>query len=89
MSDYELGVIGGGNMAEAIVTAAVAGGMLAAGEVVVGEPSVERRRALGGKLGVACEEGNGSASSSGRVLLAVKPQVMGDVLKQIADRRGG
>ena len=84
MNTYELGVIGGGNMAEAIVTAAAKGGMLSAGQIVVGEPSVERRRVLAEKLGVACEEHNGSTASAPRVLLAVKPQVMSDVLRQIA-----
>jgi pyrroline-5-carboxylate reductase len=78
--DYELGVIGGGNMAEAILGAAVRSGFLPAGKIVVSDPVAARREKLARELGVTCVEANNTPMSCPRVLLAVKPQVMGDML---------
>ncbi|MCK5113466.1 MAG: pyrroline-5-carboxylate reductase [Phycisphaerae bacterium] len=80
MSKYEFGVIGGGNMAEAIIAAAVGREVLAAGRVVVSEPAHERREVLGDALGVACVKDNLIPASCDKLMLAVKPQIMGEVL---------
>jgi len=77
---FELGVIGGGNMSKAIIASATASGFLQAGQIVVAEPLAKRRAELGETLGVACAADNLVAGSCRRVMLAVKPQVMGEVL---------
>ena len=75
-------------MAEAIVGAAVRSGFLPAGQIVVSDPLPERREKLGGALGVACVEDNAVPAGCGRVLLAVKPQVMGQMLTETANAFG-
>ncbi len=80
MSEFEFGVIGGGNMAEAIVSSAVRDGFLQASQIVIAEPLAERREKLHSQLGVTCVDDNRIAASCPKVMLAVKPQVMGDVL---------
>jgi pyrroline-5-carboxylate reductase len=77
---FELGVIGGGNMARAIVSSALASGFLQAGHIVVSDPLAERRAELADSLGIASVQDNRAAGRSRRVILAVKPQVMGEVL---------
>ncbi len=84
MADYELGVIGGGNMAEAILRGALGGGVAAGKDVVVSEPRATRREELVEGLGVSCVDDNPAAAACPRVLLAVKPQVMGEVLDGVA-----
>ena len=83
MKNIDLGIIGGGNMAEAILRGALAGGVLTADAVVVGEPSPQRRAVIE-SLGVRCNEDNAEAASAPALLLAVKPQVMAHVLRSIA-----
>ncbi len=80
MSEYEFGVIGGGNMAEAIIGSAVRSGFITPAKIVVSEPVAERREALGKTLGVTCVDDNAIPGACSRVMLAVKPQIMGDVL---------
>lgn len=84
MSEYELGVIGGGNMAEAIIGGLVGSGFVKAGQVVVSDISAERLATLSRAHKVACTENNLVPAAAARVLLAVKPQVMPAVLSQIA-----
>lgn len=84
MSDNELGIIGGGNMAEAIVRGLLRSGLLSAGQIVVAEPLAERRQVLSRSLGIACVESNAVPAACPKLLLAVKPQVMTSVLEGIA-----
>jgi pyrroline-5-carboxylate reductase len=84
MGKYELGVIGAGNMAEAVLRGAVRGGVLPAGAVVASDPVPERREILSRGTGVACVEDNLVPAGCPRVLLAVKPRVMPQVLARIA-----
>jgi pyrroline-5-carboxylate reductase len=84
MSDYQLGVIGGGNMAEAILRGVLAAGVLNRDAVVVSEPKAERREMLAKELRVACVDDNAAAAACPFVLLAVKPQVMNDALAGVA-----
>lgn len=84
MSEYQLGVIGGGNMAEAILRGVLAAGVLKRDAVVVSEPKAERREMLARELRVACVDDNPAAAACPFVLLAVKPQVMNDALAGIA-----
>jgi len=84
MSKYELGVIGGGNMAEAILRGVTSGGLLPASAIIVSDPVAARRELLAKSVGVATTSDNREAAQCGRVLLAVKPQMMPAVLGEIA-----
>ena len=58
MAGFELGVIGGGNMAEAILRGVVDHGVLDRGAIVISEPRADRREVLERQLQVACAAGN-------------------------------
>ena len=88
MGEYQLGVIGGGNMAEALLRGVIGGNFMPHGAIVVSEPVAKRRQLLTHDLGVATVDDNVAAAGCPRVLLAVKPQVMGKVLDGIASAVG-
>ncbi len=70
---HVLGVIGGGFMANAILRGALAKGVLSAEDVLVCEPSEERRKAFS-EAGIVVSSENRDAVGCDYVLLAVKPQ---------------
>ncbi len=85
-----LAVIGGGRMGEAIVSGLLASGALSPDAVLVAEPVSDRRKVLEVEYGVTCFAD--AAEAAGRadlVLLAVKPQVIDDVVPTLADSVGG
>lgn len=84
MAEYQLGVIGGGNMAEAILRGILGSNILSHNAIVVSDPVFDRRQHLTGKLGITCVVDNLVPAAQGRVLLAVKPQVIAEVLEGIA-----
>ncbi len=76
------GFIGGGNMAEALVKGMRQEGMR---DIIVSEPREERRSYLEKTYGVETTQDNvGVVNSSDVVVIAVKPQQMGEVLDEIA-----
>lgn len=82
---YELGVIGAGNMAEAIVRAAVQRGMLAPGAILAADPSPQRRAVMA-ELGVEATDDNARVLAGARqVMLAIKPQALGAIAPQLAE----
>lgn len=85
MTDKTIAFIGGGNMATSLI-----GGMLARGwpadHIVAADPSGDARRQLESDFGIrACEENTEAAAGADVVVLAVKPQVIGDVTMGLAD----
>jgi pyrroline-5-carboxylate reductase len=84
MAEYELGVIGAGNMAEAILRGVLAANVLPHGAVVASDAKLDRRRHITNTTGITCVQDNNVPGACPRVLLAVKPQVMGAVLDGIA-----
>ena len=81
---YRLAFIGAGNMAEAIVRAALQQQAVRADELILADPS-EQRRQLFADLGVTVTADNGEAiAPSEQVVLAVKPQT----LPKVADELG-
>lgn len=92
MSDMGLGVIGGGNMAQAILRGGLQSGRIRADRVVVAEPDAEKRALLEG-WGVTVHptpaEALAAAEPPSQVLLAVKPQVFPSVADQIRGRVDG
>ncbi len=84
---YELGIIGAGNMAEAIVRGAVAAGVVRADDILAADPS-EARRALFAELGATVTERNAHViAESRRVLIAVKPQVFATMADDLSAAR--
>lgn len=79
-----LAVIGGGRMGEAIVAGLLASGAVEASAVVVAEPSASRRVELSAAHGVRCVAAGIEALPSDTVIVAVKPQVMDDVIRSLA-----
>ncbi len=80
----EIGFIGAGNMAEAIATGVVRAGLHKAVEILAADPSLERRAFFAAKLGIeSLKESAEVARRSRVVILAVKPQKMGEALAEI------
>jgi len=85
MSSYDVGFIGGGNMARAL-----AGGLVSSGyrpeNILVAEPGAERRDTLATELpGVKIGANNNDvAAAADCLVLAVKPQMMQDVCLDLA-----
>jgi pyrroline-5-carboxylate reductase len=84
MAEYQLGVIGAGNMAEAVLRGAISSNFVDHNAVVASDPVFERRQAFTRDLGVTTVAENATPAGCPRVLLAVKPQVMAAVLEEIA-----
>ena len=87
--DGTLAVLGGGRMGEAIIGGLLSAGSIDAANVVVGEPLAERRLTLDAAHGVRTTASAAEAAAAGEIiLLAVKPQVIGEVLASIAGSVG-
>jgi pyrroline-5-carboxylate reductase len=84
-SSRAIGFIGGGNMAEALIRGLLASGYKA-GSIHVSEPMATRRRVLKRRFGVTATASNSAVCEAADVVfLAVKPQIMTDVLADLAD----
>ena len=80
-----IGFIGGGTMAEAILGGMLDGGVAQAGDVMIGEPVPARRDYLAERYGVSVTADNRSVvADSELVILAVKPQDFSKVCTGIA-----
>ena len=81
-----IGFIGGGTMAEAILSGMLNAGVADAGDVLIGETVAPRRDYLAERYGVSVSDDNGDVvRSSDLVVLSVKPQ---DLPKVYGDIRG-
>ncbi len=76
--------IGAGNMAEAIVSGMVTGDFCAPEKIIMTDIRSERLSDLESEYAVSTSADNGVVENAEIVVLAVKPQVMADVLKEIA-----
>lgn len=84
-----MAVIGGGRMGEAIIGGLLAAGAVTTGQVVVAEPVAQRRAELEDTLGVkAVVAGVEALAGATVVLLAVKPQVMEPVVRELSAHVG-
>lgn len=79
----KLTFIGGGNMATAIISGLIADGMTA-GSVEVVEPSEEAATRLKQRFGIEVQTGLDQAILHPVIVLAVKPQQLPDVARQLA-----
>ncbi len=83
----KLGLIGGGVMGTAILSRLLARGIYAPGDVLVSEPTAERREQLQAQLGVQTTTENGAAAEAEVLLLAIKPQVFESVVTRLRSQR--
>lgn len=80
----KLGFIGGGRMGEALIQGILKSGVTAASDIMVSDPVVERREYLTATYGVKTFDSNEAVqvwNGCQTVILAVKPQIMQDVLQ--------
>ena len=88
MAEYEFGVVGAGNMAEAVLRGLIGTNIMPHTAVVASDPLLDRRRDVAKQTGVDCVADNHVPAACPRVLLAVKPQKMAEVLAEIAPAVG-
>jgi pyrroline-5-carboxylate reductase len=91
LRDRTIATIGSGVMAEAMIAGLLRGELVEAGHVVSSHPRPERREHLAREYGIRAVASNVEAvSNADVVLLAVKPQMLGRVGREIAPglRRG-
>ena len=80
----KIAFVGGGVMAEALLSAALAKGVTTQREVAIGEPVEGRRRQLSQQYGVAASASNIQACAAAEmIVLSVKPQHLGPVLQEL------
>ena len=83
----KIGFIGGGNMAEALIKGIIGAEVFSAGDVLVSDVSSERVHYLAGRYGVQAVSSNVELlGKADIVVLSVKPQVIDDVLGEIAGK---
>lgn len=86
MKPYAIGFIGGGNMAEAIINAGLVSGIIDEAEVIIADPTPQRREMFEA-LGIKTTDENLDVIKQARqVVLAVKPQIaveLNDVMQEI------
>ncbi|MBM3941789.1 MAG: pyrroline-5-carboxylate reductase [SAR202 cluster bacterium] len=83
----KLAFIGGGTMAEAILGGVLAAKLAAPADIHVGEPRADRCQFLSKQYGVLAGQDNlGAARDSDLVILAIKPQDLPMVYKQLGGK---
>lgn len=81
----KLGFIGAGNMATAMMSGIVSGGIMSAEEIIMSDVSGERLAYISEKYRVETTSDNtGIARSADVIILAIKPQYYTDVISEIA-----
>ncbi|MDW7771715.1 MAG: pyrroline-5-carboxylate reductase [Desulfobulbaceae bacterium] len=81
LNSTTIGIIGGGQMGEALIRGIIQSGLLAAEKIMVIDPDRERCDLLNKKYSVLiAEDKKILAATSSVLILGVKPQVMGNVL---------
>ncbi len=85
MKKAKIGLIGTGNMGSALLAGWLSAKAAGAGDIRLYDPDGEKLRAATGRLKVKAAEDNADLTAWADVIvLAVKPQVMDDVLQEIA-----
>lgn len=80
----QLGIVGGGVMAEVLIRGITSAGLFRGPEILVATPRPRRRQYLAERYGVTLEQDNRLAAAAPHVLLAIKPQQAHVVLAELA-----
>ena len=87
LKNKKIGFIGGGNMAEAILKGMLSSSLIKASNIFVSEPNKSRQTFLTTEFKVKVTKGNLDLVKKADILIvAVKPQIIREVLKDIADQ---
>ena len=90
IQDTRMGVVGGGNMGEALVRGLTKTGLLPVGHLLMADVRADRLEELKGLYGIVVIPDNVTlVRQADVVILAVKPQVLGAVLDEIAPASSG
>jgi pyrroline-5-carboxylate reductase len=82
----KLGLVGGGNMAEALIGGMLSRKLFKPGDLIVSEPDAARRRRLGRLFKVATTVDNREvAEQAPAIVIAVKPQTIDPVMAELAE----
>jgi pyrroline-5-carboxylate reductase len=85
LKNRSLGLLGAGNMAEALVRGVLNASSIPAKNIIASDVSPDRRSFFANNLGVQATDSNLTvAKSADLIVLCVKPQNVDDVLKEIA-----
>ena len=82
--NHQIGFIGGGNMAQAIITGLLKSGR-SSSDILVSDPNPECRKALSAMGVTSFQDSSPVMAQTDLVVLAVKPQIMDTVLAGLAD----
>ena len=86
LKNKKIGFIGGGNMAEAIIKGLLSSSIIKASNIFVSEPNNERQNFLTSEYKIKVLKNNlDLAKKSDVLIVAVKPQIMSEVLSRIAE----
>lgn len=84
MLKEKIGCIGGGKMGEALCRGIINAGLSSAENIMVSDVIIDRCRFLSKEIGIKTTQSNKDAANFADVIiLAVKPQMMGEVLDQL------
>ncbi|MBA2538271.1 MAG: pyrroline-5-carboxylate reductase [Deltaproteobacteria bacterium] len=87
LASHQIGVIGAGNMAEALIRGLVRGGHVPAEHVTASNPRQERLDELSRDYKIHVSQDNRAVARGAELcLLAVKPQIVDKVLREIGDQ---
>jgi len=82
---FDLGIIGAGNMAEAIVGGLIRAARIPAERIIVSDPAPQRREVFKSRWKIEAVDDNAKAAAQSRLLLlSVKPQMMAAALDGVA-----
>jgi pyrroline-5-carboxylate reductase len=82
--NHQIGFIGGGNMAQAIIAGLLKSGR-SSSDIIVSDPNPECRKALSTMGITSFQDSTPVMAQAGCIVLAVKPQIMDYVLTRLAD----
>ena len=87
LADAVVAFVGAGVMAESMIAGLLNRGLVGPDRIVASHPRADRRKRLEDRFGIRAVEGNREAAAGADlVMLTVKPQVLGQVVKQLHGR---
>ena len=87
LDDAVVAFVGAGVMAESMIAGLLKRGLVGPDRIVASHPRADRRKRLEDRFGIRAVEGNREvAAGADLVMLTVKPQVLGQVVKQLHGR---
>lgn len=80
----KIGIVGGGKMGSALIQGVIQAGIVSPGELIVADVDRRKLKELAGRFGIETTHMNRRAAEAETIILAVKPQAVGDALDDMA-----